>query len=920
MATAGPVRPTQALRNRRESQRPTSLRTNTKNANEDGAENGRNRREKRKPLVMTDEYILQKFQGHPPSLIIHLHQHHFRFEHQDGNFPYSSPMRPFLQHVREGTIPHFMLEEMFRASVPFYEGCLIVQIVDHRSTDAKTQTGPSTATGGSKVAPFSVHAYNSFITPSPFVPYPSPPKQGSDSPSSKSGLQKSSVEPSENKENAPVQSQTGMSTQKAASKTPKVATKVLFPTATSLQAEVELLANLPMPDMSAARRQQSRTAATPGSAQPPTPLTSVPPTPSSSSRLAKRQKMVLDETNIHEFEAHVINLTAPALYLDPAHSMLESQDIIEATSHPLNKNAPPAPKTRKRTTAELAADEAASAAEQSFMLFGDSQPGASAGQVSGEGETMRTGAPFEPRFSRFKTLENIKIAHEENERVKKEEEARQAQVKRQQQIDADEARRRDVATVEHNRIMMQRQQAAQAQAQAQQAAEQQRMRAQAAQQAQQAAQAQAQSNMMPNPQHAQFQQSTSQPPQGSPMLRQQTPMQGSPVMNGNPVVNHAMGGVPMAQSTSSQAGSPPRPGSAVPHAMPMARQMSRQQSSQHPGSAHGTPQMIQGTPHMGQAVPVTRHMTPQPTRMNPHGSPVAGMQGTPMMMQNSQMHPSGMTQQQFMQLQYQRQQQARQQAAGFHGSPGQQMSPEQMNAFRAQQQAQQHAQAQAQLAQQNHGSSAGTPTPQFTAQMARNQMSSSGSPVPGQQRPGTGHAPNGMPANMNPAQMNPAQLQQLKARHQQQQMINRIRQHYNGNIPDQVQAMIRQGGLPQVYQMMVQTMQRNQAMMQQRGQSMQGQQMPNQMQGMQGMGGMGGANMMQNGMTMQQMQQMQHQMQQNGQGENQYLAVMLQERQRLAMQNQQTRQNLGMQQGMNMGQMGMGGWPQGMGRGQGGMG
>lgn len=73
-------------------------------------------------LVQTAAHILQKYKDAPPSLILHLHPTHFRFEQQDGSFGYSSPMRVILEHIRSRTIPHDMLEELFSSNVKFYDG------------------------------------------------------------------------------------------------------------------------------------------------------------------------------------------------------------------------------------------------------------------------------------------------------------------------------------------------------------------------------------------------------------------------------------------------------------------------------------------------------------------------------------------------------------------------------------------------------------------------------------------------------------------------------------------------------------------------------------------------------------------------------------------------------------------------------
>lgn len=66
--------------------------------------------------------MLKKFKGRAPSLIVHLHTANWRFENQDGSFGYNSPLAVFLKHVRDQTVPHDMLEELFAENVPFYDG------------------------------------------------------------------------------------------------------------------------------------------------------------------------------------------------------------------------------------------------------------------------------------------------------------------------------------------------------------------------------------------------------------------------------------------------------------------------------------------------------------------------------------------------------------------------------------------------------------------------------------------------------------------------------------------------------------------------------------------------------------------------------------------------------------------------------
>ena len=53
---------------------------------------------------------------------MHLHPTHFRFEQQDGSFPYNSEMKVIIEHLRAGTVPHDLIEELLRGGVQFYEG------------------------------------------------------------------------------------------------------------------------------------------------------------------------------------------------------------------------------------------------------------------------------------------------------------------------------------------------------------------------------------------------------------------------------------------------------------------------------------------------------------------------------------------------------------------------------------------------------------------------------------------------------------------------------------------------------------------------------------------------------------------------------------------------------------------------------
>ena len=90
---------------------------------------------------------------------------------------------------------------------------------------------------------------------------------------------------------------------------------------------------------------------------------------------------------------------------------------------PRHQQSLPAPKTRKRTVAELAADEAIAAQEQAFMLIMDERHNVSgavakAGTTDGEAGT----ATFEPRFETWQAIKNIRAEHKE--RAEREDEAK----------------------------------------------------------------------------------------------------------------------------------------------------------------------------------------------------------------------------------------------------------------------------------------------------------------------------------------------------------------------------------------------------------------------------------------------------------------------------------------------------------------
>jgi len=73
-------------------------------------------------IAKSTSYVMRKYRKAPPSVILHLHPTHFRFDQQDGTFSYSSPMRFLLEHIKNETVPHDIVEELLLSGVKFYEG------------------------------------------------------------------------------------------------------------------------------------------------------------------------------------------------------------------------------------------------------------------------------------------------------------------------------------------------------------------------------------------------------------------------------------------------------------------------------------------------------------------------------------------------------------------------------------------------------------------------------------------------------------------------------------------------------------------------------------------------------------------------------------------------------------------------------
>lgn len=725
-------------------------------------------------------------------------------------------MRILIEHLRQRTIPHDLVEFM---DVPYYEGCMIVQIHDHKST-APSQDTNRVNTGAGKAIPFSVHNYNTFLTPSPYVPYPTQniipgkgkrPSDGENDDNSKSAEQK-------DKENmpAPAVPNDPQRSKPGALRKPKISTIVLHPT--PLSEHVELANKAAEARSNIDARRDSRQDNGPLSATvPPTPSTAVPSTPQLSmappaKRHKKGGKLELDSTTLYAVESQITLATTAPLILDPVSSASESAALLESLAHPMHTEKPPSPKTRKRTVAEMAADEALAADQERYMLTLDerlssSTAGAPGGANPADGDGQAGGASFEPRFEKFKVLENIRAQHEENKRMEKlrrEEAERKLQQDRERDKLRADAEKKEQEKMRNNAQHAQLMQQAVAQRQQQQEAQRRQLAAQAAQQGMQMPpQVQGQhahpqpNGMIPNGIQGQpqrfHQQQVSQAQVSSPIVRNGTPQSHSSPMTNN------MGNVPMQHSTSSMGGSPARPGSVVqqnhpPMGAPGSHGMVAQRSQQ---SHAGTPRMPNSTPNV-QNTPLNRGMSQTP-RMS-QGSPLQGhmapVQQMPMMPNGQPMQMSQQQQQLQQQIMQQRrlaamqaQQQQNGQMAGLMNGQLTQQQLLQQQLLRQQQQQQQGM-------QQGMGMPNHALTQAYGAQMAAMAQQRSGMPPNMNQNFMNGGGPNMQQMQMQQMQMRQAQMQaqlqaqaQAQAQQQQQQQpqaqMNQQQLQYNQQVMQQ---------------------------------------------------------------------------------------------------------------------------------------
>lgn len=443
------------------------------------------------------------------------------------------------------------------------------------------------------------------LTPSPYVdnnvPYPSPestpPQRNATTPpdSDKAGLGRSTSRPGK------------------AAEQKRVFTVVLHPTVSSRQEDLKIEVQTFTTDTRGmskkAQAAAAKEGATPMSAYPPTPLSSIAPTPvTSKAQLNKRQRLRLDEHDIYPFQAEFLRNVEFALYLEPAESFEDSQAILKALTHPQYNNDPPKQKGRKRTHAELEADEAAAAEEERIALICDSRLGPSVGSASSgaaaNGEGHEAVDAMSGDFQRIKRFEDARVTLAERAR-------QQAELRNQPN---EQTMRQHAA---HQKFEQQKQN------RDRQAQLQELKRTGQAQTAETIAQNAPLHMRHPSAQQVALNnikmQHSNQNQHSSPLMGPTSGMGSSPV-TAAPMMRP---GMPPSVGMQNQGFNSPRPGSAMSQHAQMGQPMVRNPSQQpsHPSQSQG------GTPHMAQV------MTPQMGNM-------PGQQGSPMHHGSPAMNPN----------------------------------------------------------------------------------------------------------------------------------------------------------------------------------------------------------------------------------------------------------------------------------------
>ncbi|KAL4066154.1 Spt20 family-domain-containing protein [Scleroderma yunnanense] len=87
-------------------------------------------------ITRSAEELLDKYESFPPSFSVYLYPDHWTLN-GGPKFLYNNPVASFLDDVRAHRIPVDFLELFDSARVPFYDGCMVVELLDYRPKRAK---------------------------------------------------------------------------------------------------------------------------------------------------------------------------------------------------------------------------------------------------------------------------------------------------------------------------------------------------------------------------------------------------------------------------------------------------------------------------------------------------------------------------------------------------------------------------------------------------------------------------------------------------------------------------------------------------------------------------------------------------------------------------------------------------------------
>ncbi|KAF9461492.1 Spt20 family-domain-containing protein [Collybia nuda] len=85
------------------------------------------------------EELLERTESSPPSFTVHLHSEYWTLN-QGSKFLYNNQIASLLDDIRAHRIPVDFLDLFEAAKVPFYDGCMIVELLDYRPQRNKEHT------------------------------------------------------------------------------------------------------------------------------------------------------------------------------------------------------------------------------------------------------------------------------------------------------------------------------------------------------------------------------------------------------------------------------------------------------------------------------------------------------------------------------------------------------------------------------------------------------------------------------------------------------------------------------------------------------------------------------------------------------------------------------------------------------------